>query len=279
MRAHAVDSRVLDRDAGAHRDLLRELQLGRPEHAGRHVGPEGHGPDRPVAGHQRHDDRRPQPGGAEPLERRLVARPPAQQRVVDVAIEPRAAVAEDAGGAVVAGEVELLPHGVDEVAAPWAGGDRAALEAPPIVGDVDAAPVGELRGDRGGGALERRVDVSDDDEDLAGGGEEALVVLGPARVGHVLHDVHRHDDRALGVADGGRLDEHPAVVARGLADAAHEHRLGRAAGQRLASGQPAEVHRTALLVERDEAFEDLRHRRREDLVGRRALRAAGRPPG
>ena len=45
----------------------------------------------------------------------------------------------------------------------------------------------------------------------------------------------------------------------------------RAPGQRLAPRQPAEIHRAAVLVERDEAVEDLRHRRREDLLGRRAL--------
>ena len=197
---------------------------------GRHVGPERHRPDRPVAGHQRHDDRRPQAGGPEPLERRVVARPPAQQLVVDVGA---AAAGGRRGGRRRARRRRRgrTPRARRRRGRRAAGRRRSPRRCrrPRSSGTSTQHQSASSGTIAAGGALERRVDVERRRQDLAGGGEEALVVLGPARVGHVLHDVHGHDDRALVVAHGRRLDEHPALVAGGLADAAHEHRLRRVA--------------------------------------------------
>jgi hypothetical protein len=98
--------------------------------------------------------------------------------------------------------------------------------------------------------------------------EEALLALDDPGIGDVLDDVDGEDDVAAGIAHRRRLGQRPALLAGALVDGARERRRRGAAREGVAAGQLREVEGLAVLVEDDEALEQLAHRRGEDLIRR-----------
>ena len=249
--AFAVEPSVLDGQRCTLGDLFGELDVARVEGAARFGADKRDRPDRPAPDLHRHEECSAQPDLAQQLEMALVhGRGP--QRLLGDLVEERGLAGRDhapdpAVGLYLLGLVfaqargQLDPRRVDV-------GDCDGLPVPFFVDEVDAAPVGELRHGEAGDVLQCLPVVERGRQQRRGAREELAAQLQPLALGDVLDDRHRRVDRPLLVSHGGRLEQHPALVARRLVDRAQKHRLGLLlAAQQPHRGQVFHLHVRAVL--------------------------------
>ena len=86
-------------------------------------------------------------------------------------------------------------------------------------------------------------------------------------VGDVLDDVDGERAPSLAVEHRGRLDERPALLARGPVDGPHDQRARLLARQHAAAGQVVDAQRLTVLGEGRVAVDDLPGRRGQQLLG------------
>ena len=239
-----------------------------PARLGRH---ERDHPEHPVAQPHRDEHRRAQPDRAQQLEVLGIARRLLEHLVADLAVQLGGAAAQhavDARARAGVGRVALLdvarelhPRRVDVL-------DRDALDAIPA-GEVDRAPVGDLRDREAGDRPQRRLVLERVGQHAARLGQEPLAHLAALEVRDVLDHVDRQPHGA-GLVDHRRgLHARPAVVDAPARPVAHGHRRRPLAEQRAPAGQHVEVQRLAVLAEHLEAVADGAGRRGQHLLGAR----------
>ena len=192
VRALGVQARVLDRRAGAPRELLGERHVGLVEAPSRLGAGERQGADDRSPRRHRDDDAAAQADAAQQLEMLLVLGGRGEHRFGHVVDDLRLAVAQQLRRPVrgiqrrrialadAARERDLL--GVDM-------GDGDGAHEAVAVGHADRAPVGQFRDGEVGNLLQRALVVQRGGQQLPGTREHPLRELGALDLGQILDDV------------------------------------------------------------------------------------------
>ncbi len=279
VRALGVQARVLDRRAGAARELLGERDVGLAEAPARFGADERQRPDDLAGGRHRDDDRAAQADAAQQLEMLGVLGRGGEHPGGHVVDDLGLAVAQDLGG--TGGRVDRrrvaladAPGEGDLAGVDVRDGDGAQVAA--AVGHAHRAPIGQLGHRQLGDLLQRALVVQRRRQQLARAREHALRELGALDLGDVLDDVDDELDRAVGVIDAGGLRHAPADLAGARVDAAHDERLGRAvARQQLAARQVLQRQGRSVLLRRVERVDELVDRRGQQFLRRRVAEHRG----
>ena len=236
------ETRVVDRERRAPRDLVRELEIGLPEPPPGLPGPERDRPEQPAARLERHDDVGHRVERVVEREMLLVdgrVRERLAPRVLD---QDRLAARKhlrDRMRLVLLRRVaspqlaqQLLPLGIPVR-------DHDLPEARLVLADrVHDAVVGDPRDEQVAQVGERRLVVERGGEERARLGQEADARLGAPLVGDVVEDVDHEVHLARVVQERRRADDRPALVAA-RKDAIAEHALLRRALGEGAAGSAA----------------------------------------
>ncbi len=212
----AEEERVVDRQRGAARDLVRQLEIGLVEAAGRLAGAQRDRAQQPPARLERDDDVRD--GFERVVEREVLGVDGgALERVLagvfDQQRRPRAEHDTDGMSLVRLGRVAAAQLAQEILASGVAVGDHDLAQRAVGLERVDDAVVRNARDEQVREVGERGLEVERRRQQRARLGEEAQASLGVALHRDVVEDVD-HEAELAGLAeDGRRADDRPAHVA------------------------------------------------------------------